>query len=416
MTLNIDEYIDSLPLVPEQKRRIAITVGCKDCETIPKIPQAGEIFEQENEQYQLMHNGVKIIKDCYYGRWMTEIIRLLKGHHEPQEEKLFSELLNQLDNGATMVELGSFWSYYSLWFNKQINQAKNYMIEPDPNNLEVGKRNFALNSISGNFFNAAIGKISVTSTPFICESDNVKRDIPVICIDDFIAQQAIDFIDLLLCDIQGFELEMLQGAINSLEQKKIRFLVISTHHHSISHDPLTHQKCLQFLQDKGIQILVSHNVIESYSGDGLIVASTKAEDANLSREISLNHPTNCLFREMEYDLADAWGKINYQQEEFIKLQSELNSIKKKFKSEVQLIEQQLQISQGEANKLKHLLIAIESSKFWKLRRWWFKVKQKLNIAGEDTGYQNYLSSVSKPSQVISSTPVNSADEIASKSA
>ena len=407
MTLNIDKYIDSLPLRPEEKRRIAITVGCQDCETIPKIAQAGEIFEQENEKYQLMHNGVKVLKDCYYGRWMTEIIRLLKGHHEPQEEKVFYELLNHLDDAATMVELGSFWSYYSLWFNKQINQSKNYLIEPDPNNLEVGKRNFALNNITGNFFNAAIGKTSVTSTPFLCESDNVTRDIPVICIDDFIEQQAIDFIDLLLCDIQGFELEMLQGSVNSLEQKKIRFLVISTHHHSISHDPLTHQKCLQFLQDKALYILVSHNVIESYSGDGLIVASTKAEDANLSTEISRNHPTNCLFREMEYDLADAWRKINYQQEEFIKLQSELNRVKKK--SDAAILAKQLQIAQTQADELKHLLIAIESSKFWKLRRWWFNLKQKFNIAGEDTLYQNYLSSVSEQPLIGNSAPVDCAD-------
>ncbi|MDJ0901243.1 MAG: FkbM family methyltransferase [Xenococcus sp. MO_188.B8] len=400
MTPNIDQDINSLPLIPEQKRRIAITVSCKDCETIPKIPQAGEIFEEGNEKYQLMHNGIKIIQDCYGGRWMRETIRLLKGHHEPQEEKVFFELLNHLDDGAKMLELGSFWSYYSLWFNKQINHAKNYLIEPDPNNLEVGKRNFALNGTTGNFLNAAIGKTSVASAPFICESDNSRKDIPVICIDDFIAQQGIDFIDLLLCDIQGFELEMLQGAIKSLEQKKIRFLIISTHHHSISHDPLTHQKCLRFLQNKGIHVLVSHNIIESYSGDGLIVASTKAEDTKISVEISRNYPTNCLFKEMEYDLADAWGKINEQQEELIKLQSELNSVKKNSKSDIQLVEKQLQIAQTQADKLKNLLLAIESSKFWKLRKWWFYLKQKLNIVVEDTAYQSYLSSVSKQQQNV----------------
>lgn len=38
-----------------------------------------------------MHNGVKVIAGGYYGSWMTEIIRLLQGHHEPQEERVFYE-------------------------------------------------------------------------------------------------------------------------------------------------------------------------------------------------------------------------------------------------------------------------------------------------------------------------------------
>ena len=57
MKLNTDRYINSLPLIPEQKRRITITVGCKDSEKIPKITDAGKIFEEENQEYQLMHNG-----------------------------------------------------------------------------------------------------------------------------------------------------------------------------------------------------------------------------------------------------------------------------------------------------------------------------------------------------------------------
>ena len=55
-------------------------------------------------------------------------------------------------------------------------------------------------------------------------------------------------------------------------------------------------------------------------------------------------------------------------------------------------EGQLQTSQTKLNELKLLLTAIESSKFWKLRRWWFVLKQKFNLASEDMLYQNYLSS------------------------
>lgn len=52
-----------------------------------------------------------------------------------------------------------------------------------------------------------------------------------------------------------------------------RFLFLSTHHHSMSGDPLTHQRCLEFLRGRHAHIIAAHNVTESYSGYGLIVAS-----------------------------------------------------------------------------------------------------------------------------------------------
>ncbi|HEY62362.1 MAG TPA: FkbM family methyltransferase [Anaerolineae bacterium] len=139
---------------------------------------------------------------------------------------------------ATMIELGSYWAYYSLWFQKHIEIAKNYMIEPDPNNLEIGKRNFEINEMKGSFYHEAIGKESKESNPFLCESDNIIRSIPIISVDDFVEREGIENVELLLSDIQGFELEMLEGSRKCLEQGKIRFAIISTHHHSISNDPL----------------------------------------------------------------------------------------------------------------------------------------------------------------------------------
>ncbi|HEY62360.1 MAG TPA: hypothetical protein G4N95_06890 [Anaerolineae bacterium] len=84
----------SLPLSTEAKRRIKMTASCIDCESIPKVPQAGEVFDSPKGRYQLMHNGVKVVEDGYCGKWMTELIRRLQGFHEPQEEKAFYKLLD----------------------------------------------------------------------------------------------------------------------------------------------------------------------------------------------------------------------------------------------------------------------------------------------------------------------------------
>jgi FkbM family methyltransferase len=301
---------DPLSLSTEDKRRIQMTASCADCESISKVPHAGEVFDGPNGRYQLMHNGVKVIENGYYGQWMTELIKRLHGHHEPQEEKAFKEILDYIPKNATMIELGSYWSYYSLWFQNHIANAKNFMIEPDPNNLEVGKINFDLNGMKGYFHHAAIGKESGDPISFRCESDNVIRQVPVISIDDFIAREGIRNVELLLSDIQGFELEMLEGSIKCLKQGIIRFVVISTHHHSISNDFFMHQKCLNFLREHGAYILIEHNIAESYSGDGLIVASFRSEDSSLPTiEVSRNHPENSLFQEIGIDLDDAWAEV-----------------------------------------------------------------------------------------------------------
>jgi hypothetical protein len=66
--------------------RVIETISADDVDGIPKQPGAGEVFEKDGEQYQLMHNGVKVILHGYCGAWMTDVIHGLRGHHEPQEE------------------------------------------------------------------------------------------------------------------------------------------------------------------------------------------------------------------------------------------------------------------------------------------------------------------------------------------
>lgn len=337
-------YIDLLPLDHDLKRRIFMTCNCEDSNDIPKVDHGGEIFCADNEAYQLMHNGIKIVEGCYHGRGITEIIRLLRGHHEPQEEKAFYEILRHVNPGATMIELGSHWSYYSMWFQKEIPAARNYMIEPDPSNIEVGKRNFEINQMQGQFFNAFIGRKSSPPAPFHCESDNEIRMIPQVCVDDFIRDNDIDYTELLFVDIQGYEYQMLEGALQSIQEGKIRFIFISTHHHLISDDPIIHHKCLDFLAKYGAHIIVSHTVTESYSGDGLIVASFSAKDRSIPEiSISRNYPTNSLFREVEFDLDDARQEVMSLK---IKLQEAMQTIAR------QNGELELRLSSRLKNKLK----------------------------------------------------------------
>ena len=257
-----------IPQKTELRKRVLTTICCDDCAHLPKVENAGQVVQTDNtEQYQLMHNGIKIVKDCYYGAWMTTLIQLSHGHHEPQEEKAFFEVLKHLPPNAVMIELGSYWGFYSMWFQQEIPGARNFLIEPDPKNIEIGKRNFALNNMHGNFTQAMLAEKSESETLFT-DWDYNKHTVPAVCIDDFARQHNIDFIHILHSDIQGAEIDMLKGCSRLIAEKKIGYFFISTHRG-------VHEACLALLKNADLEILVSVTREQSFSADGLIVAKLK---------------------------------------------------------------------------------------------------------------------------------------------
>lgn len=296
--------------VQSERRRIAMTADCHDCDALPKVPLAGQIVADETGRYQVMHNGIQVVAGGYCGGMMTDIIQRLQGHHEPQEERVFHELLKHVPAGRTMVELGSGWAYYSLWFAREVPDARLFCVEPDPVNLAVGERNFRRNGAAGTFVRATIGEHSRPPRPFPVESGDTI-DTPEISVDALVERHGIDSIEMLLADVQGAELAALAGAARTIAAGRLRFALIATHHHSISGDPLTHQRCLDWIRNHGGHIVCAFNVVEGYAGDGMIAASFRPDDRELPPiEVSRNHPTNSLFRELEYDLADAWAKLD----------------------------------------------------------------------------------------------------------
>jgi FkbM family methyltransferase len=291
------------------QRRIELTASCRDADSVPKVDGAGEVVEREGERLQVMHNGVVVVEGCYYGAWMSEVIRRLRGHHEPQEETAFHAVVERLRADPpvepTMLELGSFWAYYSLWFAASLPDARLVLVEPDPAYLEIGGRNFELNGASGRFVHAAVGLPDGGQAPIVCESDGVTREVGLVSVDGLLVREGLDRIDLLLCDTQGAELAMLEGARGALAAGQIRFLVVSTHHHSISGDALTHQRCLSTLLELGAHVVAEHPVSESFSGDGLVVVSMDPRDRDLRVELSRARARDSLFGELEHDLAEA---------------------------------------------------------------------------------------------------------------
>jgi FkbM family methyltransferase len=290
-------YLDALANVPvddDSLRRIAITTGCTDSRAIPKQPGAGSTRDAIPWPVQVMHNGVLVARDGYYGPWMTRIIERLAGHHEPQEELVFHEILASLPDATTMLELGAYWAYYSLWFLNQFPHGRTILVEPDPNCLAIGRYNYALNGREGQFIQAAVAARPSDAADFLCNSDATVRRVPRVSVDSLVEQLGCDRIDVLLADIQGAELAMLEGAQDTLRRRRLSTLVVSTHDHAISGDFLTHEKCLAWIREHGGRIIAEHSVDESFSGDGLIAAAFD-DRCPITVAVSHNRAADSLF-------------------------------------------------------------------------------------------------------------------------
>ena len=137
------------------------------------------------------------------------------------------------------------------------------------------------------------------------ESDGQLRRVRVVTVDGLMADEGLDRLSLLLCDTQGAELDALRGAERAIRERRIRFMFVSTHHPTITGDPLTHQKCLRMLHDAGAHIVAEHSVPESCSGDGLIVASLDPRDRDLRVDVTRVRARDSLFGELEWELTNA---------------------------------------------------------------------------------------------------------------
>ena len=130
-------------LVPDTltaHQRIELAAQCRDMDRVARRPRAGQVqVLSDQTRIQIMHNGLRVLADGYCGEWMTQLIARCHGCHEPQEERVFHEVMARLPSKATMIELGGYWAFYSLWFLSGGKNRRAVIVEPDPKHVAVGR-------------------------------------------------------------------------------------------------------------------------------------------------------------------------------------------------------------------------------------------------------------------------------------
>lgn len=213
---------------------------------IDRCEEAGKVVGDN----VVMHNGTLVPLNCYYGHF-SKIFIMNKGAHEPAEERMFAEVLEHIPAGGTIIELGAYWAFYSMWFYKKIPDAKVFCIEPNRKNREIGINNCKINNVKANFAKGKIGNDGLS----------LKK---------FISNNGIGFVDILHSDIQGSEVMMLEDISPLLDEQKIGYLFVSTHSQEL------HNSCVEILDRHDYRIVASADVDdETFCFDGIIVSCHK---------------------------------------------------------------------------------------------------------------------------------------------
>lgn len=240
--------------------RVAIALRSSDNAHIPRVPEAGGV----RDGWLTMHNGLRVSIDSYYDPGAMELMRKNRGVHEPQEERVFQAVLPRLRPDATMVELGAYWCFYSMWFAREVGrETRCVCIEADPKNLDAGRRNVAHNALGARFEFVHAFADGQDGTG----EDGVAR----VSVPGLMRAHGLDVIDLLHADVQGAERAVLEGAEAELRAGRIRHVFVSTHSVNL------HAECLRLLRRCGYHIAADVSPRESFSYDGLIVASAPGD-------------------------------------------------------------------------------------------------------------------------------------------
>ena len=145
-------------------------------------------------------------------------------------------LLNQLQLGQTVIDIGAHKGAYTYWMSQRVGLSGQVIaFEPQPelnqnlskltglfphNNIQI--ESFALSSTRREAILSVPGDTPSPSASLVKNTNHNGSDIAVktITLDEYVKDNNLSSIDLIKCDVEGHELEVFQGGRDTLKQFK----------------------------------------------------------------------------------------------------------------------------------------------------------------------------------------------------
>jgi FkbM family methyltransferase len=145
--------------------------------------------------------------------------------HEPL---IRDYLMARFHGGKVFVDVGANVGAYAL--RAALVGMKVHAFEPNPENVKILRRNAEINGLSIDIYEAALGAeartvnlSSMGATSRVTEEDGIA--VPMTLLDRF----KLPMVELIKVDVEGHELEVLEGSVKTLERFHPE-LMIEMHH------------------------------------------------------------------------------------------------------------------------------------------------------------------------------------------
>lgn len=198
---------------------------------------------------------------------------LMWGIREQLPMAAYQEALEDLSKTVaapvTVLDIGANIGYYLIAARQVLGEsARFYGIEPHPDNLELLDQNLALNDYSATTVQGAIGAETGNATLHVSDNSNKHRvdgqpepgteidtlEVQQWSIDDFIETQGLSptEVHVLRMDVEGHELEVLQGAPELLAADSPLVVFVEIHLGLLADEQL--EALVQLLDDASLEI------------------------------------------------------------------------------------------------------------------------------------------------------------------
>jgi FkbM family methyltransferase len=173
---------------------------------------------------------------------------------------------------GVIVDIGSNIGLAAAWFARHNPGRAIYCFEPLEANVELIERNCPSANVKQVAVGARQGKIklrvdrdNVMASSIPCQWETQEMEFDVISLDEFASVKGLEKVALIKIDVEGMEVEILQGCQEIL--KKTQQVVMETHSHSL------HDETIKYLQRAGFGI-----GSEQFTGTtGLVFASMERQ-------------------------------------------------------------------------------------------------------------------------------------------
>jgi len=228
------------------------------------------------------NNGVKVYKKHLLKQQLDRYARI--NIHEPEEEEWFKKIFSEIDpKKGVFINIGAAIGYYVILAKCISPKLEIHAFEPLETHRQYLKDNLRLNSLAideitihheavssrvGNskFYPNSYGSSLVSELHIKINNLPLERQISINCtVLNEITKKIGKIIDLIQVDVQGFEIDVLSGAVESMKSGVINRWLIGTHSLNL------HTLCANVLMDQDYTV-VFENFNTQHQPDGIIYA------------------------------------------------------------------------------------------------------------------------------------------------